>query len=209
MEVFDYDSYPIMYAIINIFIGQLFRERAMLITARSILAKRGVTVADSCTIGLSQLMDAAMTFSNAGSHVVENAICHVEIGWLYLLQITEAMTEEGLVDPGARRKGRQKKEAATEEQLMTLREHAITSLEKAEGLLESLRGEPVQTRYGPKKMARGWDPLERDTYPAYINLLIMDLSLEYIYGLIAYLTGRIYQDWDPGLEHQSQAMNLP
>ena len=54
-------------------------------------------------------------------------------------------------------------------------------------------------------MARGWDPLERDTYPAYINLLIMDLSLEYIYGLIAYLTGRIYQDWDPGLEHQSQA----
>lgn len=205
VEVFDYDSYPIMYAIINIFIGQLFRERAMLITARSVLAKRGVTVADSCTIGLSQLMDAAMTFSNAGSHVVENAICHVEIGWLYLLQITEAMTEEGLVDPGARRKGRQKKEAATEEQLMTLREHAITSLEKAEGLLESLRGEPVQTRYGPKKMARGWDPLERDTYPAYINLLIMDLSLEYIYGLIAYLTGRIYQDWDPGLEHQSQA----
>ena len=46
VEVFDYDSYPIMYAIINIFIGQLFRERAMLITARSILAKRGVTVAD-------------------------------------------------------------------------------------------------------------------------------------------------------------------
>ena len=207
MEVFDYDSYPIMYAVINIFIGQLFRERATLISARSILAKRGVTVADSCTIGLSQLMDAAMTFSNAGSHVVENAICHVEIGWLYLLQITEAMLEEGLIDSNSRRKGRPKK-AAAEETLMTYREHAITSLEKAEGLLESLKAEPEQTRYGPKKMARGWDPLVRESYPPYMNLLIMNLSLEYIYGLIAYLQGRIFQDWDPGLDHQSQAYDF-
>ena len=85
VEVFDFDSYPVFFAVINIFIGQLFRERAMLITNRSILAKRGVTVADSCTIGLSQLMDASMTFSNTGTHLVENAICQVEIGWLYIL----------------------------------------------------------------------------------------------------------------------------
>jgi hypothetical protein len=207
VEIFDYDSYPIMYAVINIFIGQLFRERAMLITARSILSKRGVTVADSCTIGLSQLMDAAMTFSNAGGNVVENAICHVEIAWLYLLQITEAMVEEGTVDPAERRKGKPK-EKATEEELMILREHAITSLDKSEALMLSLHEPPEQTRYGAKSFARGWDPLDRESYPAYINLLIMDLSLEYIHGLIAYLSGRIYQDWDSGIDHQVQAFEF-
>ena len=163
MEVFDYDSYPVFFAVINIFIGQLFRERAMLITNRSILAKRGVTVADSCTIGLSQLMDASMTFSNTGTHLVENAICQVEIGWLYILQMTEAMVEEGVIDPSTRRKGKPK-EAATEDQLMMYREYAITALEKGERILNEVYEPPEQTRYGAKARARG-GIFRRDTYP--------------------------------------------
>ena len=93
--------------------------------------------------------------------------------------MTEAMVEEGVIDPSTRRKGKPK-EAATEDQLMMYREYAITALEKGERLLNEVYEPPEQTRYGAKARARGWNPLERDTYPAYIKLLIMDLSLDYV-----------------------------
>ncbi len=95
-ETFDYDSHPFLFGVINIFIGQLFRERATLISNRSLLARRGVTVNDCCNIALAQLLESQSAFQGSAVHCIEYCLTNLEVAWVYVVQLTEAMHEQGL-----------------------------------------------------------------------------------------------------------------
>ena len=184
-ETFDYDSFPNLFGVINIFIGQLFRERATLICSRSLLAKRGVNMNDCCQIAVAQLMEAQSSFLGSQLHDTEYVLANLETAWVYVLQITEAIHEEG-------RDGE-------EEELINLREQAVVALERAQSIAETLSTE--------SRKPRGWNPSDQTSHPEHIRLLLQDQSIEYVGGMISYLYGRIYQDWSDSLEHQGEAFN--
>ena len=79
--------------------------------------------------------------------------------------MTEAMVEEGVIDPSTRRKGKPK-EAATEDQhdVSRVRDHR-----PGEGGTHTERGLRTSraNQVWCKGKGQGWNPLERDTYPLY------------------------------------------
>lgn len=186
-ETFDYDSHPFLFGTINIFIGQLFRERATLISSRSLLAKRGVTVSDCCAIALSQLMEAQSCFLGSRLHDIEYCLANLETAWVYVLQLTEAIYEEG--------------RSVEENEMVLLREQAIIAIDRAKSLVDDYPVKPDNEK------PRTWDPLDQTTHPEHIRLLIMNQGISYIGGLISYLTGRLHQEWNEDLEHQEEAFN--
>jgi len=193
VEVFDYSGYPIMFGVICTFIGQLFRERATIITSRSILAKRGVTVAESCTVGLSQLLEAVPVFAYSKLHATEHALCSLEIGWLYIMQLTEALSEEG-VDTNS-------KKHKNSSEIAMIREQAVETLERAKALAKSTATAPVGER------PRTWNPSDPSTHPHHIRLLLNSQSINYVEGMAAYLLGRCYQEWGDELLYQEKAFH--
>jgi len=184
-EIFDYDSHPFLFGVINTFIGQLFRERATLISSRSLLSKRGVTVNDCCQIALAALFEAQSAFLGSKLHDLEYCLANLETGWVYVLQLTEAMHEEG--------------RGGEEKEMIILREQAILALERAQSLCDELPNKQVGSK------PRTWDPIQQETHPEYIRALLSDQSISYVGGMVSYLHGRLYQDWSDELEHQEEA----
>ena len=188
-EVFDNLSHPFLFGAIMIFAGQLFRERATLISNRSILAKRGVTVADSCELGLTQLMEAQIAFSGSKLHDTEYAMANMELAWVYILQLTEALEEQD--------------RSPEESELVLMREQAILALDRSHELVRRVVGGTAPDGEKP----RTWDPQDRTTHPEHIRMMLRGQSVAFVDGMISYLYGRIYQDWSDSIEHQAEAID--
>jgi len=184
-ETFDYDSHPFLFGTINIYIGQLFRERATLISNRSLLSKRGVTVNDCCQIALAALFEAQSAFLGSTLHDLEYCLANLETGWVYVLQLTEAMHEEG--------------RGGEEKEMIVLREQAILALERAQSLCDELPDKKIGSK------PRTWDPTKQETHPEHIRDLLAEQGISFVGGMVSYLHGRLYQDWSDELEHQEEA----
>eukprot|EP01042_Synura_sphagnicola_P009141 gene9141-11735_t len=53
LDIFTYRNYPVMFALINLFMSKLFRERSLLFSKRSFLSNRG-SPEESLEFGLDQ-----------------------------------------------------------------------------------------------------------------------------------------------------------
>lgn len=194
IEVFDFASHPIMFGVISIFIGQLFRERATMITNRSILAKRGVSVSDSVRIGIAQLEEGMAALSGSKFHSTEYALCSLELGWLYVMQVTEVSAEEG--------RGPTVSQQAAQEATIIAREQAILALDRAL-LLSRQACDPTTSEHKPR--GNCWIPAEKLSHPHHIRLLLRGEALAVCEGISEYLLGRCYQDSVTSLDNQFAA----
>lgn len=204
LEIFEYNSFPIMFGVICTFIGQLFRERATMITDRSILAKRGVTVADSVRIGISHLEEAIPALTASKFHTVEYALCSLELGWLYVMQITDAMSEEIAVEKKQTAREMARAAARRMEAAGIAREQAVLCLERALVLVKQACDTSIKEG---KPRGNQWVPSDKQTHPHHIKLLLREEPLNLLDGVTNYLLGRCYQDSSPTLDNQLTAFN--
>lgn len=170
MEFYTYKTYPVMFALINVFMAKLFRERSMLFSKRSFLSNRG-SPEESLEFGLDQAMEALPVFSLSKVLLVEHAICCVEIGYIYVLMSEYPQNSHDT----------------------SLREQAITYLERALTLSSNL---PVQLlHFATRGKSYKWNVQQLDTYPSHIRLFLDNFSLEFLEGCAYYLLGRVEQGW--------------
>lgn len=195
LEIFDLRNYPVMYAVISIFVARLFRERALLVCNRSFLSKRS-TPEESVQYGLDQVLEAFPVYFLSKPHAMEHALCCLEAGWLYVVQ------SEFL-------------EYARDE---SVRENAVTYLERAISLSQTVMndGGNIKGKYKiaesktltmPTKPATadlhshgtfaGWNPKDKDTFPDHIKILLDGFPFQVLEGTALYLLGRLYSGW-PG-----------
>eukprot|EP01034_Spumella_vulgaris_P025126 gene25126-31545_t len=164
--------------------SHLFWERAALISARSFLAKRS-TPEESIQFGLDTILEVFPILSHSKKHILEHACCCVDAGWLYVLQ----------------------SEYLDNIQNNSIREQAITYLERAVSLLKDIRKltslsttvlisathkKDVVTRAGSYLT---FNPQVPASYPNHIKLMASGFSLAYLEGCSYYLLGRLHQGW--------------
>ena len=85
-STFNRRDYPMMHALICVYIARLFRDRSYLISHRSFLQDRG-TASDSLQYGIDQAVDALPLYTSNRAFLVENSICCLELGYLTMLQL--------------------------------------------------------------------------------------------------------------------------
>ena len=177
--VFSTDSHPIMFALICILTGQMYRERTTLMRNRCFLGRERGTISECIAQGLAQVLEAFEVFAYSKQHTTEHAICAVEAGWLYLLQSEEPAYERNPL----------------------IREQSISYLERAIGL--------VHECYNPFRddKPRLWDPQDVSTHPRHIRVLLQDKTLAYLEGVAMYLLGQVYMDWGTSVQYQEEAFN--
>lgn len=172
LQVFTRADYPVMFAIVSVMMGHMFRERATLISDRSFLSARS-TPEDSLEYGIDQLLDAIPVISLARVHTFEHAICCLEMGWLYVLlsEFLDNVKDE------------------------LLREQALTYLDRTVSLAQTLMepgfGDTLQGRKG------AIDVMDHKTYPSHLRALMDDKTPAFLEGSALYLMGRLYQGWLP------------
>ncbi len=169
-EIFLVKDYPIMYALISVFMGKLFRERSLLISHRNFLSERS-TPDESLQYGVDQVLEAIPIFMNSRTHQVEYAVCCAELGYLHLMQTELPKYAEDNY----------------------LREQALAYLDRAIGLSEGLppviqtmiaRGHPVK-----------WQPNDITMFPHHVRLLLDGQPFSHLEGISYYLMGRLEQGW--------------
>ncbi len=79
---------------------------------------------------------------------------------------------------------------------------ALLALDRAQSILDDL---PNKTEGFDGGKPRSWDPLDPATHPEHIRLLLQNQTVNYVGGMVAYLHGRLHQDWSSELEHQEEA----
>eukprot|EP01038_Epipyxis_sp_PR26KG_P007843 gene7843-10650_t len=177
-EYFTHRNYPMMYAVMCMYMGRLFRERALLIFNRSILSKRS-TPEDSVQHGIDQILEAFPILYTSVSHTIEQAICSLETGWLYVVQ------SEFLIH-------------AKDE---NIKENAYTYLERAISLYHQVISKTAAVGTKP----RTWNLDDKKTYPKHIAALLDGFTLNYIEGSALYLLGRLHEAWNFSFEKQEKA----
>jgi hypothetical protein len=170
LEVFTTDEYPIMFAVVSVFMAKLFRERSSLISARNFLGERS-TQDETLQYGVDQALEALGIFMNSRTHKVEYAVCCAELGYLHLLQSELPKYAEDNF----------------------LREQALAYLDRAIGLSESLP-EVVLTMIDNDNPVR-WQPNDPVTFPHHIRLLLEEQPFTFLEGVSYYLMGRLEQGW--------------
>lgn len=197
-DVFQYDSHPVMWAIIQTYMGSLFRRRTQMTTDRSFLSKRG-SAEESIRAGLDCILGAFSVFQNSNTLVVEYAICNLEAGWLYLLQ---AEIVENCNDGVSNMKSLGVKEDISSANPSSTKEQCISHTERALGLSHGL----VNAAKGERP--RTWDALDPSTHPTHIKLLLENEPMSHFEGMCLYLIGRAYHDWSAcsTIEHYERNM---
>lgn len=170
LVVFTPQDYPIMFSIISIFMGKLFRERSMLISQRNFLAERS-SAEESLQYGVDQMLEAMPILSISKTHQVEYAVCCLELAYLHVLQTELPRYADDNY----------------------LREQALAYLDRTLSISEAL---PPQiqimiARENPVK----WRPNESKTFPDHIRLLLDDHQFVVLEGTAFYLQGRLEQGW--------------
>jgi hypothetical protein len=170
LETFDYREYPMMYALISIYMGRLYRERSLLINSRSFLAERS-TPAQSLQFGIDQAVEALPLYTANRSFPAELAICCLELGHLVtlLLDIPEYCEDS------------------------SLREQGIGYLERAISIAKDVKAFITYKEESGKTVR--WQPSDPSTFPQHIKLLLDGYSFRYIEGVATYLLGRIEEGW--------------
>lgn len=163
--VFSSDDYPIMYSIICIYMGHLYRERSSLINTRSFLKERS-TPAESLQYGLDQVLEAAPLLALSKVHIVEYAICNLELGYLSVLlsEIPEYWEDN------------------------MLREQAIGYLERVLTLSKEIPSVITYKSTGGKPYR--WNVTDPHTFPLHIKHFLDEFNFPYIEGAALCLLGR-------------------
>jgi hypothetical protein len=177
MQFYTYDSYPCMWAVSCLMIGQLYRERVTLTVIRSLLKGRGST-SDALRKGLDNTREAATVLSQSKRLAAELAICGIESGWLYLLL--------------------QEEEKKLSEKRLLL-DQAITHLERGLAGVNRLNADFEATE---GQRVRPFNPQDPRNYPAHVRALVGPYPFRIVEGLCMYLLGRCYAGLSELKDHQ-------
>lgn len=179
LELFDHRNYPMMHALICIFMGRLFRERSLLISPRSFLAQRS-TPADSLQFGIDQALEALPLYAANKSYRVEHALCCLELGQLIVLQLDlPAFCENA-----------------------NLREEALGYLERAASL--ATEAPETITYKRDNGLVVRWRPADEKSYPQHVQMLMDGLPLDFLPGRVAFLLGRLEEGWSFHVDDESE-----
>eukprot|EP01039_Chlorochromonas_danica_P010177 gene10177-11261_t len=179
LELFDHRNYPMMHALICIFMGRLFRERSLLISPRSFLAQRS-TPADSLQFGIDQALEALPLYAANKAYRIEHALCCLELGQLIVLQLDlPAFCENA-----------------------TLREEALGYLERAASLVTEAP-ETITYKRDNGLVVR-WRPADEKSYPQHVQMLMDGLPLDFLPGRVAFLLGRLEEGWSFHVDDDSE-----
>jgi hypothetical protein len=171
LEIFTSKDYPIMYSLINIYMGKLFKERSLLTLPRSFLSDRS-TPEESVAYGIDHLLEALEILTKSRSHQVELACCCVELGNLYLLQGESPENGEDLI----------------------LKEQCLTYLERTLSITENLSDN--QLFIGAKGKKSYWRPDEPSSFPSHILDFLDGIpDFGFLEGVAYYLLGRLEAGW--------------
>lgn len=168
---FNRKDYPMMYALISMYMSRLFRDRALLISHRNFLHDRS-TPSESLQYGIDQGAEALPLYSANRAFPVENAICLLELGYLtvLLLDLPEHCEDN------------------------SLREQAVGYLERALAIAAEVQESVTYKQQNGKAIK--WHPGDPKTFPKHVRHLLDNSNFPYLEGCAYYLLGRVEESWN-------------